>query len=274
VRPTRREWIGGAAAAAILRAKPLRLPIGCQVYPVRQALNNNFEATLKDLRSSGFETIEMCSPPGYGRDFTNLVKLSAAEMRGSIESAGLRCESCHYGFRELKENLEERIAFARELGLKQMVLSSFGLPSTAALADWWAAAETMNGIAEKIRKAGMAVAYHNHTFEFRQLAGALIYDELLRHFDPQLISLQFQTGVISAGFQAAPYFEKYPGRFLSIHVSDWSPVQKKQTAVGTGEIDWPKLFTAARKGGVKNYFLEMSLDLMKSSVPYLRQLQV
>src|SRR5262245_19628914 len=128
MRITRRSWIGGAAASALLRAKPLGLPIGCQVYPVRQALNTNFEGTLKDLRSAGFETIEMCSPAGYGRDFANLARLSAAEIRGAIESAGLRCESCHFGFRELKENLEERLSFARELGLTQMVLASFGIP--------------------------------------------------------------------------------------------------------------------------------------------------
>ena len=59
-------------------------------------------------------------------------------MRNTIEAAGLRCESCHYNFRELKENLDERIAFAKELGLKQMVLASFGLPAKATLADWQA----------------------------------------------------------------------------------------------------------------------------------------
>ena len=65
----------------------------------------------------------------------------AAQIRNKIESAGLRCESCHYGFRELKENLDERMAFAKELGLKQMVLASFGLPAKATLADWKQAAD-------------------------------------------------------------------------------------------------------------------------------------
>src|SRR5262249_41665194 len=148
------------------------------------------------------ETIEMCSPAGYGRDFTNIAKLSPADVNKAIEGAGLKCESCHYGFRELKESLDERIGYARELGLKQMVLASFGLPATAVLADWSRAAEEMNGIAAKIRKAGMAAGFHNHTFEFKELDGVLIYDEVMRRFDPKLVEMQFQTGVISAGYQA------------------------------------------------------------------------
>src|SRR5262249_15457556 len=174
-------------------ARALGLPIGCQVYPVRQALNMDFEGTLAKLRSAGFETIEMCSPPAYGRDFANVAKLSAAEIKRAIEGAGLKCESCHYGFRELKESFDDRIAFAQELRLKQMVLSSFGMRPGATLADWSRAAEEWNGIAEKIRKAGMAAGYHNHSFEFQKLEGVLIYDELLRRFDPAVVQLQFQT---------------------------------------------------------------------------------
>jgi sugar phosphate isomerase/epimerase len=270
VRMTRREWIGGMAAVAVLRAKPLGLPIGCQTYPVRQALNADIPGTLADLKASGFETIEMCSPPGYGRDYSAWAKMSGAEMKRTIEAAGLKCYSCHYSFKELKESLDERIAFAKEAGLRQMVLSSFGMPATAKLADWSAAADTLNGIAEKIRKAGMDAGYHNHTFEFQQLEGKLIYDELLGRFDPKLVGLQFQTAVISVGYKTADYFEKYPGRFLSMHIADWSSAEKKQVPMGKGEIDWKRVFADAKKAGVKNYFLEMNLDLMKESLPYLR----
>jgi sugar phosphate isomerase/epimerase len=273
---TRRAWLGGAAVAVAgtLRARALGLPIGCQVYPVRQELNQDFAGTLAALRAAGFETIEMCSPPDYGRDFANLAKLSAAEMRRGIEGAGLKCESCHYGFRDLKESLPERIAFAKELGLKQMVLSSFGLPAGARLADWSRAAAEMNGIAARIHAAGMAAGYHNHSTEFHQSEGVLIYDEIMRQFDPKLVGMQFQTGVVSEGFQAADYFTKYPGRFLSIHVADWSPGEKKQVVVGTGIIDWTRLFQTAKPAGVKNYFLEMNLDLMKASIPYMKELKV
>jgi sugar phosphate isomerase/epimerase len=202
-----------------------------------------------------------------------LGKMSGQELRNTIETAGLRCESCHYGWRELKENLDERIVYAKALGLKQMVLSTFGLPATATLADWSRAAEEMNGIADKIHKAGMAAGFHNHNNEFKELDGVLIYDELMKRFDPKLVGMQFQTAVISVGYQAADYFQKYPGRFLSLHAADYSASEKKQVPIGKGDLDWPKLFAAAKKAGVKNYFLEMSPDLMQASIPYVRTLK-
>src|SRR5260370_16906973 len=111
------------------------MPSGCQTWPGRPALAKDFEGTLRGLGLIGYKTIEMCSPASYA-DFRPLAGVTAAQMRHTIESAGLRCVSCHYNFRELKENLDERMAFAKELGLKQMGLSSFELPANASLGDY------------------------------------------------------------------------------------------------------------------------------------------
>ena len=97
---------------------------------------------------------------------------------------------------------------------------------------------------------------------------------LFELLDPKLVKFQFQCSTISQGFDAAEYFTKYPGRFVSMHVQDWSPATKQTMAVGQGSLDWKKIFTAAKSGGIKNYFVEMNLDLMKASVPYLRELNV
>jgi len=80
--------------------------------------------------------------------------------------------------------------------------------------------------------------------------------------------------VISLGFAAPPLFEKYPGRFVSLHLMDWSPSEKRSVPVGQGIIDWKALFAAAMKGGVKNYFVEMPMDALKASYPYLHKLKV
>jgi sugar phosphate isomerase/epimerase len=66
---------------------------------------------------------------------------------------------------------------------------------------------------------------------------------------------------------------KYPGRFISLHLQDWSPTEKKQVAVGQGVVDWKKLFAAAKTGGVKNYFVELNMDQLKASYPYLHELK-
>jgi sugar phosphate isomerase/epimerase len=273
--PTRRQFTTGALSLAALRAihaDPLGLPIGTQTYPVRDVLAKDFPGTLRQIAGLGYRTIEMCSPPSYA-EFRPLAAMTAAEMRKTIEAAGLRCESCHYNFRELKENLPERIAFARELGLKQMVLSSFGLRPEATLGDWRQSAGDLNRAAETITKAGMLTGYHNHNNEFKEIDGVLIYDELMRTFDPSLVKMQFQVAVISLGFEAATYLTKYPGRFLSMHLADYSTAEKKAVPVGAGVVDWKKLFAAAKTGGVKNYFVEMSLDAMGPSYQYLHKLK-
>jgi sugar phosphate isomerase/epimerase len=274
---SRRQFVATAAAAAPLvsqlGAEPLGMPVGCQVWPVREALNKDFEGTLKQLAAAGFKTIEMCSPDGYsGAGFAPLAKMSGAELRKVINGAGLQCRSSHFTRQELRDRLEARIAFAKELGLTQMVLATFGIGENAPMSEWQRAAAELNKVGEQTRKAGIQTVFHNHHFEFRQIDGALIYDKLLSELDPKLVKMQFQVAVISIGYKAADYLSKNPGRFISLHLADWSATEKRQVPLGQGAVDWKALYAVAKKGGVKNHFLEMDLDLMKASIPYLRSL--
>ena len=274
---SRREFLAATAAGAVaagpLMADPLGMPIGTQTWPIRDAIGKDFPGTLKQIAAMGYRTIEMCSPPGYREGFGVLAGMSAAEMKKTIQAAGLRCESCHYQFKEMRENLDERIAFAKDLGLKQMILSTFGLPNTAKMADWANAADELNKIGEKIAKAGVQAGYHNHNREFQKIDNELIYDKLMAEFDPKLVKMQFQVAVISIGYEAATYMQKYRGRFISMHLADWSAVTQKQTAIGSGSVDWKGLFAAAKTGGVKNYFVEMNLEFMKPSHDFLHGLE-
>ena len=259
--------------ALSLRGSPLGLPIGFQTYVVREMLGKDFAGTLRQMAAMGYQTLEMCSPPEYGGSgFGPLASLKAPEMRRIIQDAGLRCESCHYPFPGLKKNLNERIAFAKELGLTQLVISSFGLRAEAKLADWLRECDEANKVGAQVQKEGLQLAFHNHHGEFTQLDGVLIYDAMLGELDPQAVKMQFQVAVISAGFEAAAYFNKYPGRFISAHLADWSPSEKKNVPLGQGVVDWKKLFAAAKTGGVKNYFVEMDFPTLKPSCSYLQNL--
>jgi sugar phosphate isomerase/epimerase len=136
------------------------------------------------------------------------------------------------------------------------------------------AADEYNKMAEESAKAGLQQGLHNEDFELTTVDGKRTYDLLFDLLDPKLVKLQFQVSTISQGYDAAQYFMKYPGRFFSMHVQGWSARTRKITAVGKGTLDWPKIFTAAKTGGIQNYFVEMKLELMKESLPYLRSLQV
>jgi sugar phosphate isomerase/epimerase len=275
---SRRQFLSGAAAALTgsqLHADPLGIPIGFQSYPIRDMIGKDFLGALKELAAAGYKSVEMCSPAGYEKSgFGSLVKMKPAEIRDVIETAGLRCESCHFQFREMKENLDERLAWAKELGLKQMIVAAFGLRKDATLADWLRACDDLNKTGERTLKAGIQTGFHNHHMEFQQLEGKLIYDEMLKQLDPKLVKMQFQLAVINVGYDAADYMTRYPGRFISLHLQDWSPEEKKTVAIGKGTVDWKKVFSAAKKGGVKNYFVEVNLDMMKESYPFLHQLKV
>jgi sugar phosphate isomerase/epimerase len=251
----------------------VKLPVGFQVWTIKDQLINDFAGTLKMMAALGYKTVEMCSPPGYeSSGFGPLMSMKAKEMRTIVEDAGLHLESTHYGMDELMNNLDERISFAQESGQKQMIVSSFGLPEHATMSDWMKAADKLNQMSEKMKKAGIQAGYHNHHMEFEKLDGQLIYDALLKQLDPNYVKMQFQVAVVSVGYKAVDYFNKFPGRFISAHLADWSPSENKNVAIGKGIVDWKEFFASANTGGLKNIFVEMDPDTFKDSVVYLNNL--
>jgi sugar phosphate isomerase/epimerase len=187
---------------------------------------------------------------------------------------GVTCISSHFGMDELRKNQDDRIAWAKDLGLQQMLVASLSGPKKPTMDDVKRAADEYNKMGEKAAAAGIRQGLHNENFETSSVDGKRTYDILIGLLDPKFVNFQFQISTISEGFDAAEYFMKYPGRFFSMHVQGWSAASKKIMPVGQDTLDWKKIFTAAKTGGVKNYFVEMNLDFMKASVPYLRNLEV
>jgi sugar phosphate isomerase/epimerase len=259
-----------------LGADPLGIPIGCQVFPVRIQLVKDFDGTLRELSAAGYRVIEFCSPPGFvTMDMAPLVGMKASEIRQKVEAAGLRTVSCHYQFKELNENVDERIAFAKELGLDHMIVATYGVPRDGTIDDWRRVAGETNQLGEKVRKAGMQLGFHNHGFEFQKVGGVLIFDELMTRWDPKLVKSQFQVAdALRAGFDPAAILTKYPDRFLSLHLQDISAAPRRTAPVGQGTIDWKQIFTAAKQGGIRYYFVEMDMAALKASYPYLHALNV
>ena len=283
---SRREFIQNAATSAAvagllaggareLFANPLGLPIGCQTWPVRKMIAQDFPGTIKQLAAAGFQRVELCSPVGYADSgFAGLAKYSGAELRKVLGDAGLKCVSSHFGIKELRENQARSIAWAKDVGLTQMLVPSLGGPRNPTMDDVKRAADEYNKMGEQAAKAGIQQGLHNEDFELTKVNGQRTYDILFKLLDPKLVKFQFQVSTISEGYDAAEYFTKYPGRFISMHVQGWSATTRKEMPVGQDTLDWKKIFTAAKTGGIKNYFVEMDLELMKASVPYLRKLQV
>jgi sugar phosphate isomerase/epimerase len=279
---SRRHFLQAAAASAAIlpfarsaHADPLGLPIGCQTWPVRQLIAKDFPDTLKQLAAAGFRSIELCSPTGYATmGFGDLATYKPADLRKVISDAGLTCVSSHFSLNEMRKDQPARIAWAKDMGMTQMLVATLGGPRNPTADDVKRAADEYNKIGERAAAAGITQGLHNEDFECATVDGKRVYDLLFELLDPRYVKFQFQVSNIQYGFDAADYFTRYPGRFISMHVQGWSATQKKIAPVGQDSLDWKRIFTAAKTAGIENYFVEMELPLMQASVPYLRQLQV
>jgi sugar phosphate isomerase/epimerase len=276
-----------ASGAPRLRANPLGLPIGSQVYPVRSMLRD-FPAFAKMMADIGVTRLELCSPIGYGPDFATLA--NGKEVRTILADHGMKAESSHFSMAELRNSQQKSIQWAKDVGISQMVTATLGSGngrSGPTLDQVKRAAEEYNAIAAAAAKAGIEQGLHNEGFEASMVEGRRTYDLLLDLLDPKLVKFQFQMSAITAGLVGAEYFLKYPGRFSSMHLQDVdmnAPApppetggrggRRQQVAVGKGTIDWVKTFTAAKSSGIRSYFVEQNWELTQQSVAYLKTLVV
>ena len=278
---SRRHFLKAAGAAAIaaaalrnpleLEAYPLGLPLGLQLYSLRELLPKDFDGTLKAVAAAGYTEVEAAG----------FYAMSAQEFKQSVDAAGLKCVSAHYSLSMLQPQLESIIRYANELGLQYVVCSSPSLhdPSKVKLSpkdpgyheawvqaftldDWKWNAEQYNEIGGRVKGYGMKFGYHNHTTEFRKLGKVIPYDELMRLTDPDLVTFEMDCGWVSvAGYSPADLLGKYPTRITMLHVKDFDlkkgTEHPQSTELGHGTIDYHMIFEAAKKAGhITHYFVE------------------
>jgi len=274
-----------AAGAPRLRANPLGLPIGSQVYPTR-AMLKDFPAYVTMMAGIGVTRLELCSPIGYGAEFAALA--DGKQVRTILADHGMKAESSHFTMAELRNSQPKSIEWARDVGITQMVtatLADGNGGNTPTLDQVKHAAEEYNAIAAVAARAGMQQGLHNEGFEMSMVDGRRTYDLLLELLDPALVKFQFQMSTITAGFVGAEYFLKHPGRFNSMHMQDIDmnaplppqaaggrPPRRPQVAVGKGTIDWVKTFAAAKTAGIRSYYVEQNWELTQESVAFLKTL--
>jgi sugar phosphate isomerase/epimerase len=281
---TRRHFIKTTGAvlgsAALISRFPFRLSgsvikeplsLGFQTWTLREQLGEDLSGTLKMMADMGYKEVEFCSPVGYtGTPFEKFKDKSGAELRKIIEDAGLKCESSHFSIGELRDHLENRIEWSLEMGINQMIAASFWLPKDASIDDYRSACDELNEIGLKTKAAGIQTGFHNHHMEFEKRGDELIYDALLDQLDLGIVKMQFQVAVVNIGYKAADYFRKYPGRFISAHLADWSDEKQKQVPIGQGIVDWEDFFAAAKIGGLKNFYVEMAPATLPESAEFLK----
>jgi sugar phosphate isomerase/epimerase len=276
-----------------LMANPLGLPLGLQLYSVRDLLPKDYEGTLRELCALGYREVEAAG--FFGRN--------ASDVKHAMEQAGLHCVSAHYSYTDLAPHLDETIQFGKALGLEYIICASPGLPdgspakssnarvtrAAMTVADWRWNAEQFNRIGERVNAAGIKFGYHNHTAEFRTVNGVVIYDELLRLTDPAKVTMEMDCGwVIVGGKNPVDYLRRYPTRFSMLHVKDFklsgapgSDTEPPPSAeLGRGNIDYRPIFAVAKKANIKHTFIEQeqydmpAMEALKIDAEYMKALTV
>jgi sugar phosphate isomerase/epimerase len=276
----------GAVAAGTrwplrLRANPLGLPIGLQLYTLRDQLDKDVPGTLKQVAEIGYKEVEIYDL--YGK--------TAADFRALLNSDGLTAPSGHYMTKHIKSNWQKHIDDAKTMGLEYMVNAILEPEERKSFDDYKRLVDLFNHAGEETQKAGIQFCYHNHNFEFKKYGATTAYDYLLHHLDAKLVKMEMDCfWVTHAGHDPVAYFKKYPGRFPLLHIKDLSPghppthtLDAKMglfTEVGHGVIDWKRIFAAAPTGGLKHYFVEEDycerppIESARMSYEYLKNLKV
>ena len=277
-RVSRRTFLGTGAAAMASSAvalqgrafaAPLGLPLGLQLYSVREMLAKEYEATLQKVAAVGYKEVEAAGFYGH----------TPAQVKSAMQSAGLSLVSAHYSFGDLAKSFDETVAFGQAVGLKYLICSFPGIKDRARLTDQsfrsqvesftmedyrWNA-DTFNTWGRKVKDAGMQFGYHNHTMEFAPKDGVIPFDEMIRLTDPALVTFEMDCGWVTVGGgDPVRYLKRYPKRISMLHIKDFKKTSQPATVIdpppaaelGRGTVNFRHIFKAARHAHIRHYFVE------------------
>jgi sugar phosphate isomerase/epimerase len=257
-RITRRSLLAGSAAAlggalpgwAAEGAK--RLPVGLELYSVREELAKDAMGTVRVVAAMGYEVVEFYAPyhqwtPEYARD-----------MRKLLDELNVRCLSTHNSRNALEgDGLKKAIELNQLLGSKTLVLAYPGQPKSQD--EWKEVATLVTQAAETLEPLGMRAGYHNHQAEFIEREGFRPMPFLAASM-PKSVTLQFDVGTcVHAGYDPVAWINANPGRIRSLHLKDWGAGAERGYKVlfGEGDTPWKALLDAAEQvGGAESYLIE------------------
>ncbi len=249
---SRRSFLGFMAAAPLAAAMPdlKQIPVGLELYSVRDELKKDLMGTVRGVAKMGYQCVEFFAPyyawtPEY-----------AKQVRAELDDLAIQCYSTHNGLQSFTpEGIGKAIDLNRILGTRYVVLAHPGKVST--LDDWKRVAETLNKANDTLQGQGLHAGYHNHDLEWNLVEGQKPIELLAATLDKSIL-LQLDVGTcVATGNDPVAWINRNPGRIRSIHVKDWSPATGYKVLTGEGSAPWKKIFAAAEStGGIEYYLIE------------------
>ena len=250
---SRRSFLGAVAAAPLAAAASASktIPVGLELYSVRDELKKDLMGTVRGVAHMGYQCVEF-----YASYFDWTVD-DARKVRAELDELGIHCYSTHNGLKSFSpEGLAKAIDLNKTLGCRYVVLASPDRELTS-LDDYKRVADTLNKADDTMKRQGLHAGYHNHDAEWHSIDGQRPMDVLAATL-PKDVILQFDVGTcLEAGGDPVAWIKQNPGRIRSMHVKDWSPQRGYKVLTGEGAAPWKKIFAAAETtGGIEYYLIE------------------
>jgi len=244
-------------------------PVGLQLYSLRAEFTRNVPAALEKVKSYGIKYVETAGT--YG--------LSPTKFRDMLKSNGLEPVSGHFPFERYRDDLDALVAEAKVMGLKYA--GNAWIPHKDAFDEQEAheAAAVFNRAGKALKAQGIKFFYHVHGFEFQPYQDGTLLDLLMRETDPASVHFQMDVfWIVFPGQDPVKLLDKYKGRWELMHLKDMRKGLKtgeltgktdvtNDVALGSGQMDWTAILKAAKKAGIKWYFIEDESPTAAEQIP-------
>jgi sugar phosphate isomerase/epimerase len=296
--------VGQSAISAIFSGRKPSQPIGLQLYTLGDLMVTDPKGTLQKLSAIGYTELESA-----GSQKGNFYGFTPAEFAAMVKDAGMHWRSAHVGgapfsieqimkmaktaqdsariqkmaermkdrpkMLNLKDNYQQLADDAAAGGLSYLVCSSIPVST---LDEIKTAVDVFSKAGEACKKVGVQFAYHNHTSEFDQVEGHRPFDYILSNTDKNLVKMELDLAwATKANQDPVALFKMHPGRFSLWHAKDLDRTNKNPAEVGTGLVDFKRIFENAKESGMKYFFVEQDaapqpLQNVTNSYNYLEKL--
>ncbi|WP_051585859.1 sugar phosphate isomerase/epimerase family protein [Caldanaerobius polysaccharolyticus] len=231
-----------------------RLPLGLQLYTLRDVMPADFVGTLKKVAEMGYDGVEFA---GYG-------DLTAEELKRHLNNFGLTSAGSHVSFNALDNDLNGVIEYNKVIGSRYITCPYLQLDEIKDMEEFKRLADKVNAIGKKLTENGFVFCYHNHAHEFKRIGEKYALDIFFELTDPQYVKAEIDTyWVKKGGEDPVAYVKKYAGRLPIIHLKDLDEKTGKDTEILNGTINFRDIFNAAGELGIEWYIVEQE-DFEKS----------
>ncbi len=258
-----------AAAADVGTGPSFKGPVGLQLYSLRDQFKKDVPGSLDEVKRFGFKYAEL----------DGTYKLPPEQYTAMLTARGIQGIGMHFPFERLRDDAEGVALAAKALGLKYVGCA--WIPHQEAFDEKTcrAAATVFNRAGEVMASHGMKFYYHAHGYEFLPYGQGTLFDLLMSETKPKLVSYEMDIfWIVYPGQDPVKLFEKYGKRWELVHLKDMKkgtptgpkaswPEVTADVALGTGQIDMPAVLRAAKKAGVKWYFIEDESPVSEKQIP-------